>query len=149
MSTLINKLGVITACNIATCKLFGCSKGKIIGNHMNILLPSIYHAGHEISVNCREKLKTEHHLDVIGFIKHSSGYYQKITKSFADYPSLMNGSEYIIALELSIFKSDAPTGYVITNEKYKIEGITSEIIKLLNFNKTQIASFNDINWNNL
>ena len=147
VSTLINQSGIITSCNLATCRMIGVAKSKLVGNHMSVVMPTIYHEQHIACIqNNSSKAKIDHHLEINGFLKHSSGYLQRIKKAFADVPTLINGSEYIVAFELYNVnsKSNTPTGAILTNPQYKIEGITSEIIELLKVNKLVVSTNKDI-----
>ena len=89
--------GTIVDISLNTCILFGYHKKEIIGKHMNILIPEIYHKIHDKLYNdmC-EKEKTE--------------FFEKLSKKITYSPKFIefyafgrNKSKYLVPLDMKTF----------------------------------------------
>ena len=141
VSTLINSKGIITDCNMATCKLLGRTKGGMMGKSMNTIIPNIYHSEHQVIIN--KFAKGEGQMlqnNVQGFLIHTSGYLVRVNKYIADYPSLLNTSQCIVVLDVVQRNYDCNKGCILTTNNYMIQGMTSELIGLIGVNNNMITT---------
>ena len=160
--------GTIINISLNACLIFGYHKHDIVGKHMNILIPELYHKIHDKIFNemC-EKTKTE-------FFENLSN--RKLYKpKFIEFSAFVkNKSKYLIPLEFKLFFVQTDEGelvyviefsnkktpntkineendnnkaqlcYVLTNNNLIIQTFTSNCVELLGLSSNIINSNYDI-----
>ena len=163
ISSKIKKLGFILDCSINLCNIFGYSKKELIGNHINILIPDIFHKKHNLLVNQKTEESKLNFLEGLyrnkvyspNFIEKSV-YCQAKSKCLIPLDMkvyLVNTEEnelvYIAEITPRLtpkydltkkVNNDMPKCCVLTDKNFLIQSFTPDCLNILNLQYESINS---------
>ncbi len=129
-----NKLGIITQCNLAFCRVFGYNKKEMIGLGIAALMPEMYAAFHqEVLLNDLQRSSRETNGEsfrrdrrVLG--KTKAGYVVPLWLSVLSRPTLLNDSNYVGIMHVDKASADSGILYFLLNRQSLVVGISSSAI---------------------
>jgi PAS domain S-box-containing protein len=103
ISGKIDRLGYITHCNLAMCRLFGYTQQEMLKMHVNELMPGIYAKDHMKMLirsiehpETRDEAKKEFNVP----IKNRNGYLVTICGNLLSHPTLLNEDNFVTLMRV-------------------------------------------------
>ena len=156
ISSKNKKLGIILDCSTNICNLFGYQKNELIGNHINILIPEIFHQKHNLIIKQKNE---DNKLNILeNFYKntlYSPSFIQKdiFSISKSKFLILLNIKIYLVnteendlvyvaeitrnnPIQKDLIKNDNDDikYSILTDHNFLIQNFASNCIKYLNLN---------------
>jgi len=96
-------------------------------------MPYIYHEDHTLLVNqfvqSNDIVET---IEVSGFLKHSSGYLIEVSKRLCQFPSILNGNEFVVSINETQYELLMDKCAVVFDCKHELVGMTARAMRILN-----------------
>ena len=135
LSNQCDKIGVITHCNIATVRLLGVDKAKIINKEIEKFMPSVYGSNHQEAISGFLYRNDYSVLPMhFGFVMHSSGFLIPVNIKITGLPSLYNDFNFVGALSVDTYPG-AYSAHILMDTSYVIKGVTSSLVGMMNISK--------------
>ena len=129
-----DKIGLITNCNLGSCRIFGYTFNEMKNHQVEKLMPEMYAKNHSKILDDALAKGPENipNKERLVFARHKSGYIFPVWLQLKMIQNTQNGIQFVALFKIDKKIMSSNISYVLINKERKIQGISSSCMKLMN-----------------